>query len=106
MIPLELLPSALAEAEEAAAWYAERWPIYLHGTRRVLLVRFPYLVVYREEPARILVVAVAHARRRPGYGARGEAGRMMSAPAMITMSVESSARLHRRGFIDISALGR
>jgi hypothetical protein len=30
-------------------------------------MRFPYLVPYREEPSRIFVVAVAHAKRRPGY---------------------------------------
>jgi len=90
--PLELHPAALAEAEEAAAWYAERdprvaarfaeeldaaleriaeaphrWPVYIHGTRRVRLTRFPYLVPYREETSRILVVAVAHAKRKPGY---------------------------------------
>ena len=92
MKPLELHPAALAEAEEAAAWYAERdprvaarfaeeldaaleriaeaphrWPVYIHGTRRVRLTRFPYLVPYREETSRILVVAVAHAKRKPGY---------------------------------------
>ncbi|MGK3982811.1 type II toxin-antitoxin system RelE/ParE family toxin [Sorangium sp. So ce136] len=89
---LEFLPAALAEAEEAASWYAERdprvaarfaeaieaalnriadapdrWPFYRHGTRRVRLTRFPYLVVYREEPTRVLVVAIAHAKRKPGY---------------------------------------
>ena len=28
---------------------------------------FPYLVIYRDEPERILVVAIAHAKRRPNY---------------------------------------
>jgi plasmid stabilization system protein ParE len=90
--PLELHPEAVAEGEEAASWYAERdprvaarftkeldaaieriaeaphrWPVYLHGTRRVRLTRFPYLLPYREEPSRILVVAIAHAKRKPGY---------------------------------------
>ncbi len=89
---LELHPLAIAEAEEAAAWYAERdprvaarfaaelegtlgliveapdrWPIYLYNVRRVPLTRFPYLALYRDEAARILVVAIAHAKRRPGY---------------------------------------
>lgn len=36
-------------------------------TRRLVLPRFPYNVVYRLSPAEIVVVAVAHARRRPGY---------------------------------------
>jgi plasmid stabilization system protein ParE len=90
--PVELDPAALAEAETAAEFYAERdprvavafakdleralervieapgrWPAYLHGTRRVLLKRYPFQVVYRDEPTRILVVAVAHTRQRPGY---------------------------------------
>jgi plasmid stabilization system protein ParE len=39
-------------------------------TRRLLLPRFPYHVVYRLSPAEIVVVAVAHAKRRPGYWKR------------------------------------
>jgi plasmid stabilization system protein ParE len=89
---LEYLEEALEETEAAARWYAERsgsaavgfaneidpalaaieqhpeaWPTYHHGTRRYLLRRYPYSVVYRIESARILIVAVAHGRRRPGY---------------------------------------
>ena len=89
---LEYLEEALEEAEAAARWYAERsvaaaaafseemdaaesaiarlpdaWPRYGHDTRRYLLRRFPFSVVYRAEPDRLLIVAVAHARRQPGY---------------------------------------
>jgi plasmid stabilization system protein ParE len=89
---LEYLEEALEEAEAAARWYAERsptaaaafseeideaesaigrlpeaWPPFDHGTRRYLLRRFPFSVVYRVEPERIVIVAVAHGRRRPGY---------------------------------------
>ncbi|MBY0495717.1 MAG: type II toxin-antitoxin system RelE/ParE family toxin [Cyanobacteria bacterium] len=89
---LEYLEEALQEAERAAHWYAERsataaaafseemdaaesaiarlpeaWPRYEHRTRRYLLRRFPFSVVYRVEEPRVLIVAVAHARRRPGY---------------------------------------
>ena len=42
--------------------------------RRALLRRFPFSLFYSEEPDGILVVAVAHQRRRPGYW-RGRAGR-------------------------------
>ena len=46
----------------------ERWPSYLIGTRRYLLRRFPYIVVYRETSSRMIqVLANAHGRRRPGY---------------------------------------
>ncbi len=40
------------------------------GTRRVLLQRFPYGVIYMELPSEIRVLAFAHARRRPGYWRR------------------------------------
>ena len=42
---------------------------YHHGTRRLLLRRFPFSVIYRVEPDRIGVVAIAHQRRRPDYWA-------------------------------------
>lgn len=45
-------------------------PIYIHGTRRVILDRFPFSVVFREVPTGLQIVAVAHAKRRPGYWAR------------------------------------
>ena len=35
--------------------------------RRVLVPGFPYGLIYRAEPDRVLIVAVAHLRRRPGY---------------------------------------
>jgi len=36
------------------------------GARGVLR-RFPYFLVYRVEPERVVIVAVAHAHQRPGY---------------------------------------
>jgi plasmid stabilization system protein ParE len=36
-------------------------------TRRTLVARFPYHVVYRLRPTEIVIVAVAHLKRRPGY---------------------------------------
>lgn len=91
-LELEYLDKALEDAESAARWYAERsetaslgfaeevdaavaaiarlphaWPAYDHGTHRYLLRRYPFSVIYRIEACRILVVAVAHGHRRPGY---------------------------------------
>ena len=43
------------------------WPAFDHGTRRFLLRRYPYNLIYRVEPTRLVIVAVAHAHRRPGY---------------------------------------
>lgn len=91
-LPVELHPEAEAEARDARRWYAERdakaatrfmaaldhaieliseaperWPIYLHETRRVLTRRYPFAVIYRVLADRVLVVAVAHQHKRPGY---------------------------------------
>lgn len=35
--------------------------------RRVLSRQFPYSVVYLEQPDRVWIVAVMHAKQRPGY---------------------------------------
>ncbi|WP_428305995.1 type II toxin-antitoxin system RelE/ParE family toxin [Lacipirellula sp.] len=91
-VRVEFDPEAIAEAQEAYRWYAKRSQRaadgfiaeldaavariskqpqllvgYLHGTRRCLLKRYPYAVVYNEQPELIQVVAVAHCKRRPGY---------------------------------------
>jgi plasmid stabilization system protein ParE len=85
-------PEAVAEAQAAHRWYREcsgqaaaaflgelddaiaavaespeRWPEYAGGTRRYLLKRFPFLLVYRVKNGDVQVLAVAHGRRRPGY---------------------------------------
>ena len=36
-------------------------------TRRALVARFPYQVVYRLRPTELVIVAIAHLKRRPGY---------------------------------------
>jgi plasmid stabilization system protein ParE len=38
--------------------------------RRVLVDRFPYSVVYRRDLDSLVIVAIAHQRRRPGYWRR------------------------------------
>ncbi len=40
---------------------------YLHGTRRVVLQRFPFFIVFLDWQEEIYIVAVAHTKRRPGY---------------------------------------
>jgi plasmid stabilization system protein ParE len=44
----------------------QRWPSYSRGTRKFVLRRFPDLVIYRELPDVIQVLAIAHAHRHPG----------------------------------------
>ena len=36
-------------------------------TRCALVAGFPYQVIYRLKPTELVIVAVAHLRRRPGY---------------------------------------
>lgn len=47
----------------------ERWPLREDGTRRHLMHRFPFIVVYTFHDDHIWIVAVAHCRRKPGYWA-------------------------------------
>lgn len=37
------------------------------GVRKLMIRRFPYNLIYRVLPDFVLVLAVAHHRRRPGY---------------------------------------
>jgi plasmid stabilization system protein ParE len=85
-------PAAIEEAIFAARWYRERsplaamrfvaelnqtidrileaprrWPRSAHDTRKLKLPCFPFLVIYREVEESVLVLAVAHGHRRPGY---------------------------------------
>ena len=62
--------SFLLEATEASRRVQESpqlYPIQDGKIRRCLLPRFPYGLLYAELPEFILVVAVMHLRRRPGY---------------------------------------
>jgi plasmid stabilization system protein ParE len=95
--PVRYDPRAREEFRSAAAWYAERnqrasqqflalildaeaaiqqapqsWPFAPQvpkrlGVRRLVLQDFPYSMVYLELDTEIMIVAVAHAKRRPGY---------------------------------------
>jgi plasmid stabilization system protein ParE len=61
---------AVDDALVSIARFPERWPRYLHQTRRYLLEEFPYSVVYIDRPNEVLILAVAHHKRRPGYWRR------------------------------------
>jgi toxin ParE1/3/4 len=47
--------------------HPETWPTYVLGTRRFILNRFPYSLVYKTDATHALIVAIAHAKRKPGY---------------------------------------
>jgi plasmid stabilization system protein ParE len=44
-----------------------RFPFAYGGCRYVALHRYPFRIVFRDETARVVIVAVAHAKRRPDY---------------------------------------
>ena len=89
---VRLLASAMAELEEAAAYYdrsrpalgdalydkvetaltfiaeyPEASPKTTHGGRRYNLKRFPYFLIYRVAVDEIVVGVIGHAHRSPGY---------------------------------------
>ena len=89
---IEFHPEALAEFENAARYYADcqdglelrfiarvefalsqirktpdRWRILEEDVRRCLTRVFPYAVLYTVEPDYILIIAVMHCHREPGY---------------------------------------
>jgi plasmid stabilization system protein ParE len=60
----------LNEVERAVRAIAESpraWPVVEGQLRRRLIRRFPFGILYRIEPEEIVIIAVAHLRRKPGY---------------------------------------
>lgn len=45
----------------------ERWRLFEQDVRRCLTRRFPYAVLYTIEDDYVLIVAVMHGSRKPGY---------------------------------------
>lgn len=65
-VSLDFLNELYAAAEDIAR-APRRWPKYLHGTRRFVMQRFPFSVVYLDDSELVTIIAVAHSKRRPGY---------------------------------------
>jgi len=90
--PIRFFREASEEIEEAAKWYGRRspaaeaaflgevdhalaaiidaprrWTSFVDGTHRYVLRKFPYSVIYFVDEVVIVIVAVAHDKRRPGY---------------------------------------
>ena len=92
-LPLVTIEEAEAEAAEAFDWYKENageqiahgfrvalrstidrvrarpetFPKFEGNVRRCLFQRYPYAVLYEVTEAAIIVVAIMHLKRRPGY---------------------------------------
>lgn len=67
--------SSVEAAVALAAKLPETGAPSQYATRRVFLKHFPFAVVYRIDQDAIVIVAIAHFRRKPGYwrdrGAKG-----------------------------------
>jgi toxin ParE1/3/4 len=63
----EMLLEELDQAIERIGEHPEQFPLHEFGTRRIMLRRFPYLVIFLEAGGVMEIIAVAHGRRRPGY---------------------------------------
>jgi plasmid stabilization system protein ParE len=59
--------SAFEQAAERIRETPQRWPIYFRDFRRYILKQFPFSIVYRDFSSEVVVFAIAHGRRRPGY---------------------------------------
>src|ERR1044071_2891182 len=57
----------LNRATETIRVAPERWPSGKDNTRRLLLWRFPFPIIYSEKESTITMWAVAHGSRRPEY---------------------------------------
>lgn len=63
----EQFVSAVEAAIQRALEAPETGSPHLYGTRRMLVDRFHYDVIYITREPLVVIVAVAHQRRRPGY---------------------------------------
>ncbi|MBU0991742.1 MAG: type II toxin-antitoxin system RelE/ParE family toxin [Proteobacteria bacterium] len=55
------------QAETTILQDPEVWPFYVYETRRYLLKRFPFAIVYLVSRGEIQIIAVAHGKRKPAY---------------------------------------
>ena len=59
--------SEVEQAVQSIATSPYTWPILRGKLSRRLLRRFPFGALYAIEPKEIVIIAVAHLRRKPGY---------------------------------------
>jgi toxin ParE1/3/4 len=54
-------------AVEEIVQHPTRWPKVRGNIRRRMIHRFPYAILYEEQPQEVLIIAVMHLRRHPTY---------------------------------------
>jgi len=47
--------------------FPDSWPRHTHRSRRCHCNRFPYSIIYRLKETKIVIYAVMHQKRKPGY---------------------------------------
>jgi plasmid stabilization system protein ParE len=57
----------VSEAIRGIAQAPHLWPRYIHESRRLVLRRFPFSIIYLDDVDIVNIVAVAHSKRKPGY---------------------------------------
>ena len=61
------LEALVTRAEKQIRRFPSCGSNFERGTRRLVLLRLPYSLIYLVQADRCLIVAVAHAKREPGY---------------------------------------
>jgi hypothetical protein len=59
--------TAVDSAIEKVRTSPQRWPIYAADFRKYTLRKFPFSLIYEDLQSEIVVFAVAHGHRLPGY---------------------------------------
>ena len=59
--------TALEEGFDQILATPDRFPRTNRGCQYFPLSRYPFRVIFRQEANRLVIVAIAHAKRRPGY---------------------------------------
>ncbi len=63
----ERFDKAVQLAAQRAAEFPDLGAPYFHGTRRVILKKFKFSVVYVAQEEEVIILAIAPFRRKPGY---------------------------------------
>ncbi len=63
----EAFEREIEHALEALQKAPNRWPVYVGTWRRILVRRFPFGIVYGFIDKQIVVIAIMHTKRKPGY---------------------------------------
>jgi hypothetical protein len=61
------LASEIRKALKRIKKFRNAWPVVSSGVRRCLVGRFPFAILFSIESATIVIIAIMHMKRKPGY---------------------------------------